>query len=87
MAQGTVARSCIGGGASKKRSVADDEARLAALPAEFDWRTHHGVLTPVKNQAQCGSCWAFSATETLESAWALAGHPLVELAPQQIVDW
>merc|ERR1711991_1079916 len=38
------------------------------------------------NQGQCGSCWAFSVTEEVESMWALAGHPLIELAPQQIVD-
>ncbi|GMH79594.1 hypothetical protein TrLO_g6266 [Triparma laevis f. longispina] len=44
-----------------------------------------GLLTAVKDQAACGSCWAFSATETLESAWAKAGNDLVELSPQQIV--
>ena len=43
-------------------------------------------MTPVKNQEQCGSCWAFSATETIESAWAMAGNSIQVLAPQQIVD-
>jgi C1A family cysteine protease len=57
----------------------------AAPPASFDWRTQ-GVVTAVKNQEQCGSCWAFSATEGVESAWKLAGHTLDVLAPQQIVD-
>jgi len=56
-----------------------------AIPPSFDWSSK-GVITPVKNQEQCGSCWAFSATETIESYWALAGNPLVELSPQQIVD-
>jgi len=55
------------------------------LPIDFDWRNHSAV-TPVKNQEQCGSCWAFSATEAIESAWFLAGNPLISLAPQQIVD-
>jgi len=53
----------------------------------FDWRNHTpAVVTAVKDQKQCGSCWAFSATETIESAWALAGNAIAELSPQQIVD-
>jgi C1A family cysteine protease len=44
------------------------------------------VVTPVYNQGQCGSCWAFSATENIESQWALAGNQLTELSMQQIVD-
>jgi cathepsin F len=58
----------------------------APLPTTFDWRNNGSVLTPVKNQEQCGSCWAFSTTENIESVWALAGNKLVSLAPQQIVD-
>jgi len=59
---------------------------LRAVPANFDWNNKAGVVTAVKNQEQCGSCWAFSATETIESRWAVAGHTLPVLAPQQIVD-
>jgi len=58
---------------------------LKALPSSFDWNSK-GIVTPVKNQEQCGSCWAFSATETVESVWAKAGNALPVLAPQQIVD-
>jgi cathepsin F len=54
-------------------------------PTTWDWRTK-GVVSAVKDQGQCGSCWAFSATEGVESAWAMAGHPMDILAPQQIVD-
>ena len=43
------------------------------------------MTTPVKDQMQCGSCWAFSATETIESAWARAGNALTVFSPQQIV--
>lgn len=65
-------------------------ATISATPLSgtFDWRTPETGKTPltaVKDQAQCGSCWAFSATETIESAWALAGHDLTEFSPQQIV--
>jgi len=56
------------------------------LPAEYDWRNNGTCITPVKNQEQCGSCWAFSATESTEAAWVLAGNTQVVLAPQQIVD-
>jgi C1A family cysteine protease len=56
-----------------------------SAPNEFDWRDKSGVVTPVYNQGQCGSCWAFSATENIESRWALAGHPLTRLSMQQVV--
>lgn len=53
--------------------------------SSFDWRSK-GVLTPIKNQAQCGSCWAFATVETIESANAIAGKGLRQLAPEQLVD-
>jgi len=55
------------------------------LPDEFDWREKNAV-TPIKDQGQCGSCWAFSATEAVESQWFLSGQKLISLSPQQIVD-
>jgi len=56
-----------------------------APPTTFDWRTK-GACTPVKDQAQCGSCWAFSATENIESVNQIAGKGLPVLGPQQMVD-
>lgn len=54
------------------------------LPASVDWRDH-GVITSVKQQGSCGSCWAFAATETVESHYAIASRNLLELAPQALV--
>ena len=61
------------------------EQPAVALPDALDWREHK-IVTDVKDQASCGSCWAFSATETMESAVAKATGRLVTLAPQEYVD-
>jgi len=49
-----------------------------------DWRDANAI-TGVKNQGRCGSCWAFSVTEELETAWFLAGNPMPLLSEQQLV--
>jgi len=57
----------------------------ATIPASFDWRNQGNYITPVYNQGQCGSCWAFSITENIESMWAIAGNTLTQLSMQQVV--
>lgn len=71
---------------SENRQDSDYFLFQTSIPTEWDWGINKtGIITPVKNQGQCGSCWAFSATEEIESMWALK-HSEVVLAPQQIVD-
>jgi cathepsin L len=54
------------------------------LPESVDWRSH-GVVTPVKSQGFCGSCWAFASTTVLESHLALETGVLYTLAVQELV--
>jgi C1A family cysteine protease len=64
----------------------DFEINENDVPKAVDWRNHSpAVVNPVKNQMHCGSCWAFSATGTVESAHAIATGELLSLSEQQLV--
>jgi len=63
--------------AAKKSNFISNEA--------IDWR-EKGIVNPVKDQGQCGSCWAFSSIQAQESQWAKVHSVLYSLSEQNLVD-
>ncbi|KAG5149847.1 hypothetical protein JHK82_016728 [Glycine max] len=58
---------------------------VTATPSTVDWR-QKGAVTPIKDQGQCGCCWAFSAVAATEGIHALSAGKLISLSEQELVD-
>ena len=58
---------------------------IVNVPHSIDWRKHNAVSS-VKNQLECGSCWAFSAAESVEGAWSIKHNKLYNLSEQELID-
>lgn len=66
-------------------SQAKENFKQTPLPKRFDWRDA-SVVTAVKDQQSCGSCWAFSVVEAIETVNAIRSHSLEELSVQEVID-
>jgi len=60
-----------------------DSKLKSSAPESADWRD---IMCPVKNQGNCGSCWAFAQIGVVEAAWVIAGHENVCLSEQMLLD-
>jgi cathepsin L len=76
----------------KSRTISTDIRKKSVIskanlnvPASVDWEAQ-GDVTPVKDQGDCGSCWAFSATGAIECNYAIKHGELNSLSEQQLVD-
>jgi len=80
--------SCLG---AHRQNWIESSSKVDAPPS-IDWTSVNGssYVTNVKNQGQCGSCWAFSATGSLEARYAikhqLTGDSITTLSEQELVD-
>jgi cathepsin F len=62
-----------------------EKRNLQELPKSFDWR-NFGKVSSVKEQGECGVCWAFAAAANLESLYAIKYNKILDLSEEQMLD-
>ena len=72
-------------GKGGKGTTDEEEDYDDGLPKSFDWH-ERGLVTPVKDQGVCGSCYAFSSVAALEAAYDIWYSRALNLSEQEIVD-
>jgi cathepsin L len=69
----------------EKKEMTEHVMETADLAESVNW-LDEGVVADIKNQGQCGSCWAFSSINAVESRHAIRNGELLDLSEQQYVD-
>ncbi len=72
-------------GALFKTSCTKAADQSGSLPASVDWRAK-GIVAPIQDQGQCGSCWTFSSSSAIEGSYAQKTGNFVKLSEQNLVD-
>lgn len=61
------------------------QRQLTETPVSLDWRKK-GAVGPIRNQGQCGSCWAFASSFTVGAQYFIKSGNLVDISAQQLID-
>jgi C1A family cysteine protease len=69
---------------NRTKNYDDADYSNASFADSIDW-VAKGAVSPIKNQASCGSCWAFSTVGAVEGHYQIAGNPLTQFSEENLV--